>query len=300
MTLTPPYRDLPSAYFLHVYLSFQTWRNRQVLQGVSRETFDGLLAEICERCAYHLLALRLCDNRVELVLSLRTQQAVSDVLRKVKGNLSRGLFLAHPELEGVMGRRKLWAGSYRAETTGAASTAQVKAYIDDQRAHHRLDRTGRDAFLKVGRYAAPDRASYQQFEKSAHAVYRLHYHFVLSVKGQRVVIDEALADYLTEVFLRVGEAKGYQMLAFDILEEHVHLLLAARPTEAPQDMAEGLMNNSSVMALRRFPALVGRFPYGQLWTPGFFVRSVGRTTAQVKAALRVGHECETPDVRFLG
>ena len=55
--------------------------------------------------------------------------------------------------------------------------------------------------------------------------------------------------------------------------------------DAPQTVAESLMNNSSFMTLRRFEPLRQYFPNNQLWTPSFFIRSLGRTTAQVKAAM---------------
>ena len=282
MSLQPPYDNLPSAYFIHVHLIFQTWYNQPVLQAAQRLTVRDTLAEICDTCEYHLLTQRIRENRVELLLSLKPQHAISRVVQSLKANLSSRLFLQHPDMPAQMGKRRLWARSYKVETTGAATTAQVKAYIDDQRSHHQVER---QAFRKLARYAAPDRASYQQFEHRGRAVYRLHYHLVLTTRHHQAVIDDAAATYLTETFLRLGDAKDIMMLSFDILDDHVHLLVAARPTDAPQTIAESLMNNSSFMTLRRFEPLRQRFPNNQLWIPGFFVRSLGRTTAQVKAAM---------------
>jgi len=281
--MTNPYSDLPSAYFIHVHLLFQTWYNRPVLKAAQRSTIRDTLDEICIHRGYHLLAEHIQENRVETLLSLKPQQSVTKAISTLKTNFSRRLFLEHPQLETQMGKRRMWAGSYKAETTGAASTAQIKAYIDKQRDHHQVKL---QAPRKLARYAAPDKASYQQFQHKGRSVYRLHYHFVLTTKHYLAVIDDAIAEYLTTAFLRISDEKQFTMLSFDILDSHVHLLISARPTDAAQAIAETLMNNSSFMALRRFDHLKSRFPNNQLWIPGFFVRSLGRTTAQVKAALK--------------
>jgi putative transposase len=297
VTIKPPYHDLPSAYFVHVHLLFQTWYNRPVLGPAEQSTICDTVSEVCECRNYHLLAECIQQNRVEVLLSLRPQQSVTQVVTTLKSNLSRRLFLEHPQLEAQMGGRRMWAGSYKAETTGVVSTAQVKAYIDDQRHHHQVKL---QAPHKFARYVAPDKASYQQFQHHGRSVYRLHYHFVLTTTDCLPVIDEAVAEYLARTFLRIGDAKCFMMLSFDILDSHVHLLIAARPTDAPQVIAEALMNNSSVMTLRRFETLKAHFSDDQLWIPGFFVRSLGRSTARVKAALQSARSTRKPTPSGVG
>jgi REP element-mobilizing transposase RayT len=70
----------------------------------------------------------------------------------------------------------------------------------------------------------------------------------------------------------------------EVLDEHAHCMISQKPTQTPQEVAEALMSNTSFLVLQKFAHLREYSPDGQLWVPGFFVRSVGeRTTAQVKS-----------------
>jgi len=280
MTLQPPYHDLPSAYFLHYLLLFQTRRNRAVFLGQLRQHVKAWLEGICAQEDYHLLASQVQDRRLEMLLSLKPAHSISKVVEKTKTAISKQVFVLYPEVEDLIGRRNLWANAYKVESVGAASTTMIKAYLDSQRKHHAVQT---QEPRTLARYSAPDKESYRSFRKGK-VVYRLNHHYVFSVKQGLRVLDEEVATYLTSLWLKVCQVKQYELLSLEILDEHAHCLVSLKPKHTPQEVAETLMNNTSFLALQRFPRLREQFPDGQLWVPGFFVRSVGeRTTAQVKS-----------------
>lgn len=290
MTLQPPYRDLPAAYQLHYHFWIQTRRNRPVFTGDVSATLEDALQIVCARADYHLLGYQYLSSRLELLVSLKPTHAPSKVIGRIKANVARLMFAEHPKLETLIGRRSLWSASYKVESVGRATTAAIKAYVDSQRTHHAVTL---QAPRRLSLYSAPDRESYTSFRRSKRAVYLLNYHFVFSVKNGNRAVDEAVAQYLQSLWLRIGEARGYTFLTLDILEDHAHGVIALQPQVASVVAAESLMNNTSYLALNRFPGLARQFPDGQLWTPGFFVRSVGnRTTAQVKSYF--DHHPEAP------
>jgi len=280
MPLKPPYHDLQSSYFLHYLVLFQTRRNRPVFAGELQEQVTDLLDEICTREDYHLLAHRLQERRLEILFSLKPTHSINKVIQKTKANVSRHVFASYPETETLIGRRNLWANGYRVESVGAATTAMIKGYLDSQREHHPVQAQEPRALV---RYAAPDKESYRNFRRGK-SVYRLNHHYVFSVKQRPRVLDEDIARYLTDLWLQICQAKEYELLTLEILDDHAHCMISQKPRHAPQEVAEALMNNTSFLTLRKFPRLRESFPDGQLWVPGFFVRSVGeRTTAQVKS-----------------
>jgi len=282
MPLKPPYHDLPSSYFLHYLLLFQTRRNRPVFAGELQEQVTDWLDEVCTREGYHLLAHRLQERRLEILFSLKPTHSINKVIQKTKANVSRHVFANYPETEALIGRRNLWANGYRVESVGAATTAMIKGYLDSQREHHPVLTQEPRALV---RYAAPDKESYRNFHRGK-SVYRLNHHYVFSVKQRPRVLDEDIALYLTDLWLQICRAKEYELLTLEILDEHAHCMISQKPKHAPQEVAEALMNNTSFLTLQKFPRLREFFPDGQLWVPGFFVRSVGeRTTAQVKSYL---------------
>jgi putative transposase len=283
MPLKPPYHDLPSSYFLHYLLLFQTRRNRPVFIGELQKQVTNWLDEICTQESYHLLAHRLQERRLEILFSLKPTHSISKVVQKTKAAVSRQVFACYPETETLIGRRNLWANGYRVESVGAATTAMIKGYLDSQREHHPVQAQKPRALV---RYAAPDRESYHNFHRGK-SVYRLNHHYVFSVKQRPRLLDEDIARYLTDLWLQICQAKEYELLTLEILDEHAHCMVSQKPKHAPQEVAEALMNNTSFLTLRKFPRLREFFPDGQLWVPGFFVRSVGeRTTAQVKSYLK--------------
>jgi putative transposase len=280
MPLEPPYHDLPSSYFLHYLLLFQTRRNRPVFAGELRAQVTDWLNEICEEEGYHLLAHQVRERCLEMLLSLRPVHSISKVVQRTKAAIARQVFASYPETEALIGRRNLWANGYRVESIGAATTGMVKGYLDSQREHH-LVQTQEPRSLV--RYAAPDKESYRDFHRGK-SVYRLNHHYVFTVKQRPRVLDENIAQYLTDLWFQVCQVKEYELLTLEILDEHAHCLISQKPKHAPQAVAEALMNNTSFLALQKFAHLREHFPDGQLWVPGFFVRSVGeRTTAQVKS-----------------
>jgi len=136
MPLEPPYHDLPSAYFLHYLLIFQTRRNRPVFVGELREQVSAWLEEICVQENYHLLAHQVRERYLEMLLSLRPPHSISEIVQKTKSFTARQVFARYPETEDLIGRRNLWANGYKVESVGAATTAMVKGYLDSQREHH--------------------------------------------------------------------------------------------------------------------------------------------------------------------
>ena len=57
----------------------------------------------------------------------------SDMIKIMKGNLARQMFLLHPELKKELWEGHLWNPSYCAVTVSDRSREQVSAYIEGQK-----------------------------------------------------------------------------------------------------------------------------------------------------------------------
>ena len=58
---------------------------------------------------------------------------ISDMIKIMKGNLARQMFLLHPELKKELWGGHLWNPSYYAVTVSDRSREQVSAYIEGQK-----------------------------------------------------------------------------------------------------------------------------------------------------------------------
>ena len=85
---------------------------------------------------YHLVRCTKYRKKVDhihLLVDCRPQFFISDMIKIMKGNRARQMFLAHPEL-----KQELWGGhlrnpSYCAVTVSDRSREQVLAYIESQK-----------------------------------------------------------------------------------------------------------------------------------------------------------------------
>ena len=100
-------------YSLQYHLVWCTKYRKKVLK-------DGIDAECKEM---------LCD----LLVDCRPQFYISDMIKIMKGNIARQMFLAHPELKKELWGGHLWNPSYCAVTVSDRSREQVCSYIEGQK-----------------------------------------------------------------------------------------------------------------------------------------------------------------------
>ena len=104
-----------------------------VLHGKADMTLKQILQKICEDYGYRIKALEVMPDHIHLLLDCKPQFFISDMIKIMKGNLARQMFLAHPELKKELWGGHLWNPSYCAITVSDRSRDQVLAYIEGQK-----------------------------------------------------------------------------------------------------------------------------------------------------------------------
>jgi putative transposase len=116
-----------------------------------------------------------------------------------------------------------------------------------------------------------------RYKTHAGAVYTLHYHFVWCPKYRRKVLLGAIADRLKELLHEKAEVLGVAVEGLEVMPDHVHLFVAAAPTDAPQYLANQFKGYTSRLLRDEFPALKRRLP--SLWSRSYYVGSAGHVSA---------------------
>ena len=70
---------------------------------------------------------------IHLLVDCRPQFYIPDMIKIMKGNLARWLFMRHPELKKELWGGHLWNPSYCAVTVSDRSREQVEQYIRTQK-----------------------------------------------------------------------------------------------------------------------------------------------------------------------
>jgi putative transposase len=118
--------------------------------------------------------------------------------------------------------------------------------------------------------------------RTRHAVYDLKYHFVWVPKYRKLLLTGAIGKRLKEIFQEVAERYEFEIDTMEVMEDHVHLFLVVPPRYAPSEVVNILKSVSAKVLFKEFPALKKELWGGELWSDGYFVRSVGdKVTAEV-------------------
>lgn len=103
----------------------------------------------------------------------------------------------------------------------------------------------------------------------------LGYHFVFVTKWRKRIFRGKVEAALKRVLSEVSSANGYELEIAGVDGDHVHVFMSALPSVDPSEIARRMKGASSRRMRQIFPWLDRILPGGSLWSPSFFVASVG-------------------------
>ena len=120
-------------YSLQYHLVWCTKYRKKVLKdGIDVECKE-MLESLAQEYKFQILAMEVMPDHIHLLVDCRPQFYISDMIKIMKGNLARQMFLLHPKLEKELWGGHLWNPSYCAVTVSDRSREQVLAYIEGQK-----------------------------------------------------------------------------------------------------------------------------------------------------------------------
>jgi putative transposase len=89
-------------------------------------------------------------------------------------------------------------------------------------------------------------------------------------------VEESLKRILAEICTKYE----YEILELEVMPDHLHIFVSAKPTIAPTDIVRTLKSISSIELFKEFPALKKFYSRcGSLWGKGYFVSTIGKVSA---------------------
>ena len=87
---------------------------------------------------------------------------------------------------------------------------------------------------------------------------------------------EAIEELKTKIFVEIAEKYEYEILENEIMEDHIHLFVGAKPSVAPLDIVRIFKSISGIELFKRFPKLKKFYgKCGSMWSTGKFISSIG-------------------------
>jgi putative transposase len=118
-----------------------------------------------------------------------------------------------------------------------------------------------------------------QFRKERHSVTDLKIHLVCVTKYRRSILTSDSLAVIEKSCKEVAKSMNFQVLEFNGEADHIHVLIEYPPKLSISQMVNALKGVSS----RRYGQAGFKKPYGKeaLWTPSYFVSSVGGAPLEV-------------------
>ena len=123
---------------------------------------------------------------------------------------------------------------------------------------------------------------------SGHTSYKTEYHVVWVTKYHSPVLDAELKEYLAGLFPKiVAKLPGCEIVEYNILVDHIHMVIIIPPKYAVKDVVGRLKGITSSRLRKHFINLKKLYwKYNVVWSPGYFVASVGVSEGKILSYVR--------------
>jgi putative transposase len=105
-------------------------------------------------------------------------------------------------------------------------------------------------------------------------------------KCRRRTLYEQLRKHLGEVFRKLAEHKESRIEEGHLMPDHVHMLISIPPKYAVSQVVGYIKGKSAIHLARVYAERKRNFVGQHFWARGYFVSTVGRDEATVRACIR--------------
>lgn len=116
----------------------------------------------------------------------------------------------------------------------------------------------------------------QRYRHKETSVFLLDYHLIFCPKRRRSVLKGSVKERLEEIIHEVAKDIEAEVLALEVMPDHVHLFVSAVPQMAPNAVVGRFKGASSRILRQEFPHLL-KLP--SLWTRSYFLSSAGNVSS---------------------
>lgn len=115
-------------------------------------------------------------------------------------------------------------------------------------------------------------------DKGSHSVYSIQFHYVACIKYRQEVLSDLVAEQLKSINIEVAKSFSIKIIEQETAKDHIHILFSSKPQIQPSKFVNSLKAVSARLLFRDFPELRQKLRNGHLWSPSYFLASVGEVT----------------------
>lgn len=115
------------------------------------------------------------------------------------------------------------------------------------------------------------------YKHGRNKVFLINYHLIWCPKRRKKVLTGNIKTRLEDIVYEVAKEKGIDVLAFEVMPDHVHLFISAYPDVTVHQIIKAFKGRSSNLLRKEFPELM-KLP--TLWTHSYFVSTAGNVSSE--------------------
>ena len=123
-------------------------------------------------------------------------------------------------------------------------------------------------------------------ESLSHSKWECKYHVVFIPKYRRKALYGELRQHLGEVFRRLAGQKESRIEEGHLMSDHVHMMISIPPKYAVAQVIGYIKGKSAIHLARVYGERKRNFVGQHFWARGYFVSTVGRDEAVIRAYIR--------------
>lgn len=119
-----------------------------------------------------------------------------------------------------------------------------------------------------------------KYQTYGHAKTRLRYHLIFSTKFRRKCLND-IHDVVIDAFKKVKAKSNFDILAIELDEDHVHMLVSFKPHYSIEQVVKRLKQMSTFYIYQKEQEYLKKFYWKQknvLWTHGYFCSTIGEVS----------------------
>jgi len=123
-------------------------------------------------------------------------------------------------------------------------------------------------------------------ESLSHTKWECKYHIVFIPKYRKKALFFELRRYLGPVFRRLAEQRESRIEEGHLMDDHVHMMISIPPKYSVAQVVGFIKGKSAIHIAREYGGRSRGFVGQHFWARGYFVSTVGRDEAVVRAYIR--------------
>lgn len=129
------------------------------------------------------------------------------------------------------------------------------------------------------------KSPFEKLRTTGSSAYRLYALIAFYARAKKPLFDAEVTALFSQVILEVCQGYEYELIAYRVMPNQVHLIVGFKPMDAIADVVSNIKRSTAHRLFEGIPRLETEIGKRNFWAEGYFAESLGHT--QIEPTLRL-------------